>query len=451
LGALAVLLAGCQRYQPAPIDVPGYGALWDARGPADARVVEYARRLAAAGPATAPAVAYDPADGLTLREAEVVALVFNPQLRAARARARVPAVGAAEAGRWADPELNVDAERIIESVKYPWVLGGVLSFTVPLWGRVELERGQAVSEADAARLGVLVEEARVLAELHEQWLELAAIDERAALARRYVEELAEGVSNAERLRAAGELDPVEARLFKIEQVRRRAELAGLESQRGEQEAVIKGTLGLVPRAPLTLVAGSVRVAVAAHGGRAWVEAHHPRVRQARAEYEAAERSLEVEVRKQWPDWRTGGGYGVDEATHRLLGGVAIPLPVFNGNRRAIAEARARREAARVAAEAVYEEVVGGLGRAEIAVEAARGRREFVERELAPLVDEQVADARRLARLGDARTVVLLEALTRAYETRVAVVEAVAREGAAANRLNAVVRPAAAVRVAGEEK
>src|SRR5687768_15526793 len=128
---LILCLCGCAQYTPAPLDPSADLAELMARSPASGDVAAYARSLAEHDPA---AVRYDPSDGLSLAEAEVVALFFNPSLRAARLKAAVPLASAEHAGRWEDPELVVDAERILQSVEDPWVLGGVLNFTLPLSG-----------------------------------------------------------------------------------------------------------------------------------------------------------------------------------------------------------------------------------------------------------------------------------------------------------------------------
>src|SRR5688500_9857716 len=93
-----ITLAGCQTYQRRPLDFARHRAGWEARDVASAPVSEYAQRLSALGHPQGGK--FDTSDGLTLPEAEVVALFFNPQLRIARLRARVPLLGAREAGRW---------------------------------------------------------------------------------------------------------------------------------------------------------------------------------------------------------------------------------------------------------------------------------------------------------------------------------------------------------------
>jgi outer membrane protein, heavy metal efflux system len=127
---LCLLLAtGCQQYAAAPIDLTAHSRRVGSRDIITAKVTGYAEQMFAR---RSGAMTYDPSHGLSLAEAEVVALFFNPQLRLARLRANVARVGAAEAGRWQDPELAVDGERIIESAQNPWVLFGSLSLTLPL-------------------------------------------------------------------------------------------------------------------------------------------------------------------------------------------------------------------------------------------------------------------------------------------------------------------------------
>src|SRR5688572_17711544 len=150
------LVAGCQSYKAVPLDLVAYQNNWAARDPASPAVVDYARQLAlASGRSDAT---FNPSDGLSLQEAEVVALFFNPRLRVARLKAQATKVGAAEAGRGEDPVLRVDAERIVQSVQHPWVIGGLLDLTIPLSGRLPLERQQATAEAAVARARAVVEE-----------------------------------------------------------------------------------------------------------------------------------------------------------------------------------------------------------------------------------------------------------------------------------------------------
>ena len=433
---LSAVLAGCQHYRPSPLDLGGHASRWAARDAAAPEVAEYAARLATLnGAAPEP---FDAADGLSLREAEAVALFFNPRLRVARLKANVPLVGAKEAGRWEDPELAVDGERIIESVDDPWVLGGTISFTIPLSGRLGVERDRAFAEADAGRLRACVEEAAVLADLRRAWAEWTAARQRHELSTQYLADLDEVLRSAEGLLRAKEVDATDVRPFQIERATRSAESQSLALQQRQQEAAVKALLGLVPEAQVALLPSFPATNPPAPADRRqWVQENHPAVLLARAEYAAAEKALELEVRKQYPDLTLGGGYGTDEGQSRILFGAGLPLPLLNRNRRAIAEARANRDVARAAAEGELEDLVGRLFRAELAAEAARERRRLIETDVIPLADRQIDDLRRLGRLGDFNTLALLDALRTAHEAKVQLLEARAAEAAAANELNAL--------------
>ena len=451
LSLLICVGSACQSYRDVPLDLGAHWSAMESRDLSMPQVAEYAQGLSRSS-TTAP-VAYDPSDGLSLAEAEAVALFFNPQLRVARLRANVARVGAAEAGRWADPELAIDAERIVESVDEPWVLGGMLNVTIPLSGRLGAERRQVSAEATVQELRALMAERTTLAELREQWLEWSAALERAALARQFIEELGGIAERGERLRQAGELDPVDARLLQLERVKQTARLRQHEADARTGETRVKALLGLVPWAQVKLLP-SLSVPdpqVPAEDQLPRVLGETSRVRVARAEYEVAERTLKLEITRQYPDLTLGGGYGTDEGDERVLLGAALPLPLFNANRRAIAEAVATREAARAAAEAEYEQVIGELAAARVRLDSARDRVRYVEEELAPLADQQVEGVRRLAAAGEFNSTVLLEALRTAHEAKLEVLDARLAAGAARVRADALLDTATAQPISPTER
>ena len=435
--ALSATLAGCQRYRAEPLDYAAAARAWSARSPAADELTAYARRHAGSG--GAEGALYDPADGLSLAEAEVVALFFNPQLRLARLRADVTRVGAAEAGRWEDPALGVDAERILASVAKPWVIAGSLSLTLPVSGRLTLEKDRAAADAAVEKLRVLVEERSALADLRDEWLQWSAARERVELTNSLLRELQQLAAAADTLRRAGELASTDARLFQIEHAANQSRLQSLEADIRDRELGLRARLGLTPDAPVMLVP-DLRVTPAPSDGEADRVASsetNARLRLAAAEYEAAERALRLEVRKQYPDLGVRGGYGTDEGDERALLGGSLPLPLLNGNRRAIAEARARRDAARAAAEAEYQGVVSALARARERHAAAERRLAFVRDVLAPLGEQQLVDLRRLGQLGDFNSLLLLEASKAAHGVRLEVLAARLDASQAINRLNAL--------------
>lgn len=163
IGLAGLFMAtGCQRYQPQPLQLEAHRAAWQGRSPDDITVHAFATELAETGRLEIP---FDLTDGLSLEEAEVVALVFNPRLRESRARAGVAAATAEHAGLWEDPVLEVDALRILESVPDPWITGIGLGFTIPVSGRLGVERSLADAERSAEATRAAVDEWLVLGEL----------------------------------------------------------------------------------------------------------------------------------------------------------------------------------------------------------------------------------------------------------------------------------------------
>jgi outer membrane protein TolC len=440
---VAVMLAGCQAYSPAPLELEEHAAEVSKRDPAE--VSAYARELAKRRGET---VKYDAADGLSLVEAEVVALFFNPQLRAIRAKAGVAAAGAAEAGRWEDPELSIDGERIIESVEHPWVLGGMIGLTLPLSGRLALEKNAAKSEADVEQARVLAEERRVVGELRESWIEWSAGVERLALLSAHLEQVDALVEQSRKLREAGEISPLDEGVFRIERARQQARRISLEAEVRAARVELLAKMGLAADAKVMIhpalsaemktgydPVSHPRVMLAkAEMKTGYDPVSHPRVMLARAEYELAERNLELEIRRQYPDLKLGGGYGEDEGTHRVLFGVSVPLPIFNANRKAIAQARAHRDAVAANARAALEELSADVAIARARMEAAQARIGIVEKELAPLADRQIEDAKKLGRLGDATTLILLDALKTSREAKEDVLDARAQAAKAVAKL-----------------
>ena len=95
--AVILGVTGCQSYQRQPLDLTDYASQWVDRSLDVEPISTYAVSLAETADSPAP---FDSTDGLSLGEAEAVALHFNPRLRLLRAQAGVPLASAKEAGWW---------------------------------------------------------------------------------------------------------------------------------------------------------------------------------------------------------------------------------------------------------------------------------------------------------------------------------------------------------------
>ncbi len=428
-------LAGvaCQGYAPEPIDLDAHARAFAARVPTSASVAELVARLHERAP-SAPALTLD--DGLQVGEARLLALLFNPELREQRHRAGVAQASRDEAGRWQDPELRADLARILEDVVHPWLGAVEVGLTIPITGRPGLERALAEATLRVAWAQARAAETRVLDEVELRFAEGAAARERERLLVELVARLRDIEAIASRLAAAREITNASARVFTLERVSREGELLRQGAAVADLELSLHELLGLPPAAAVAF-APQLRIELregeaAARGQQA---AAGPRLAALLAEYQEAERSLELAVRKQWPELTLFPGMQWEDGDPRLALGVGLPLGLWNRNAREIAQARASRALAGERLRGVLERTLQDLARAELALHSAAAQRRQVEDQLVPLVEQQVSDGRRLAELGQLDPLLLLDSLVRQHEAKVQVLEAALAEARATARVN----------------
>jgi len=441
-GAVAGL-AGCQSYEPKPLDLDATRAAWLTRSPADPSVREFAAALDRAERGSVMG-GFDPSDGLTLAEAEVVALVFNPDLRQARLESNVTRATAAHAGLWHDPVLGVDLERVVSGAggANPWATGSTLGITIPISGRLEAEKARAGADLEAELDRVAAKEWATRSALRELWIEWSAESVRAELAEELIAKLRDVAALADQLEKAGSMTRVDARLFRVELAGREADVIATTARVRELELQLRSMLGLAPEASLTLVP-SVTFAPRTKNVdelRPLLDSSNPELAAVRAEYEVSEQSLRTEVRKQYPDLTIGPGYGTDQGDNRVLLGLSLPIPLWNRNQQGVAQAAAQREVARGRFETTYELLSSRLAIALTRYESGRAQRAIVESSVVPLADEQEADVRRVAALGRVDPLLLLESIKARYAAKVRLVDARADESIGAVRLDELIGP-----------
>jgi outer membrane protein TolC len=410
-------LTGCQFYQPSPLEASGHAGTWRERGPSDEKVRDFARRIETTAPR---AVKFNPKNGVTLAEGEVVALVYNPDLRVARLRAGVARATAEHAGRWDDPELSIDVLKVTESVPHPWVVGSALSFTIPISGRLAVEQSRAKAELHSELARVAEEEWETLRDLREVWLTWSANWLRFEQAQRIVGSLDSVVETTGKLAEAGELPRTESALFKIEQESRKADIARLRGRVREGEQEIRSLMGISSSAPVSLIP---TLATPSGNDSGNLPETNPTLIRLRSDYEVAELTLLREIRKQFPDLELGPNFEDDQGQSKIGVIGAIPIPLFNSNKGGIAAARAEREVARAAYETELERTEGRLAAMRARLDGARTRRQSLDSKVVPLVDRQIVDARRVLEIGEGDSLVLLEILVRAHEAKLELIEA----------------------------
>ena len=433
--ASLLFLSSCELYHPSPLEPSSHLESWHSRSAGDESVLDFAKRMSRSGP---DKVYFNPADGLSLPEAEIIALVYNPDLRISRLREKITEASAQHAGRWDDPRFEVNVLKVRDAVPDSWILGSSLSLTIPLSGRLAVEKSRAVAQHHAKLAKVAEDEWQAILELRQAWLSWSANQLRLSETQQMVKSL-ETISNtAAKLAEGGELPRTEAKLFTIELQSRKAEVNKLKGQVREDEQAIRSTMGLSPRAMLGLRPTMYLADSRQPGKLAQTNAKLIRLQ---LEYESAELELKREIRKQYPDIEIGPSVEEDEGQSKIGGIGMIPIPLLNSNKGGIATAKTQRELARAAFETELERTTGKLSALKERLAGARKHRISLDTELLPLVDEQVKDAKRLLELGEGGSLVLLESLVRSHEAKLHLIEARNDESRAQSEIQHLQGPA----------
>lgn len=439
-------LTACQTYRARPLDLPGHYQQFLSRAPesSDARA-----GVALIAPSHPGLETFEPTDGVSCLEAEALAIVFNADLRVARLRAGVAHATARNAGLWEDPTLGVDLERILQSTPQPWRAVAGLGITIPISGRLRAEKSSAsaVHAVELAKIAQLEWSTRVA--VRRAWCQWNASQSQLTATTDFLSRTDQVIAIVDTMEEFGEMARSEARLFRIERATKASELTLLKARALDAELRLRQLMGVSPQAPLLLVADRGPATTPTDDARSQdphpLQQRCPALIVAMAEYDAAEAVLEMQIRKQWPDLHIGPGFGREDGDDRLVLGLSLPVPLFNANRQAIAEASAQRDAARASAEAALEQTVARIHAATLWLDAARQHRSHVQHQIVPLADEQYAEAREVARLGQSNALILLESLSRQHEAQVSLIIAQRDEALARADLDELLGPAHADR------
>lgn len=320
----AGILCGCRSYEPKPID-------WNEE--ANAGVTNEVRIA-------------------SLDDAVTLALIGNRELNALRLKSANSAKAAKESGWWEDPELDFDLMRIINPSEHPFLGGASIAFTIPLSGATAIaaKADELYAQADIAEIKAA--ERDTGAEARHAAIRLAALRRRAALLSEHDsdERIVRARENVGKLHEAGEVSASELAGVQRQKHIRHHALMETEREIAETEIAFLRILGLRPGTKISLTLPlRVRPSMPSDADDPLELVQHPKVEAALARLGGTEKSLEAEIRRQYPDLKLGPAYANEEGLDRfgLIAGISIPL--WNRNRKGIAEAEGTRDEARLAA------------------------------------------------------------------------------------------------------
>ena len=320
----AGILCGCRSYEPKPID-------WNEEANAGVTIEV---RIA------------------SLDDAVTLALIGNRELNALRLKSANSAKAAKESGWWEDPELDFDLMRIINPSEHPFLGGASIAFTIPLSGATAIaaKADELYAQADIAEIKAA--ERDTGAEVRHAAIRLAALRRRAALLSEHDsdERIVRARENVGKLHEAGEVSASELAGVQRQKHIRHHALMETEREIAETEIAFLRILGLRPGTKIVLTLPlRVRPSMPSDADDPLELVRHPKVEAALARLGGTEKSLEAEIRRQYPDLKLGPAYANEEGLDRfgLIAGISIPL--WNRNRKGIAEAEGTRDEARLAA------------------------------------------------------------------------------------------------------
>ncbi|MCC6672631.1 MAG: TolC family protein [Planctomycetes bacterium] len=284
------------------------------------------------------------ADGLTLGEANALALFSSPAVRAARAEARVAGAQVLQAGLLANPELFLGPR--ISTQDSELIFPASLSWELPLWGKRAAESDGAAARSTESQMRVIEVELETLLQVRTAFLRLDRLLREEAVLAAVSASGTQIVEWVEGLARSGEVDAVSAYLARTERDEASAALEGVRAEAARSRRALLALLGLLPDAPVTFTVDTTSYLPELPDPDRDALLSLPSLRAAEAAYAAAEAALRLEIGKQYPGIRFGPEFENDRGDASIGLGLGITLPVFDRNRGAIAAAQESRVRAR---------------------------------------------------------------------------------------------------------
>ncbi|MDE0887130.1 MAG: TolC family protein [Myxococcota bacterium] len=341
---LVVLSSGCSTYERMPLDP---GEEWsvllnrsqkpDPVDPPPNRATENWQWF----PLTTEV---DTSDGVSLAEANAIALLYNPGVVRSRHEVGATTAWALQAGVLENPELFFGPR--LSTLSSDVIVPISLSWELPLWGKRQAREDVAVAESRQAQLNLLARELEVLVEIRNVYIRIRRVDRELAIIESLDRTTGLVSEWAKRLQRSGEIDQTAAWLASWEQ--NQVKMLQLEKQ-GERRRLVGQwfeALGLLPSANLEANVAGVDQVPELSATSLDERRRHPAIRIAAELYEVSQAELRLEIAKQYPDFRLGPEFEDDASDSSIGFGLGIELPLFDRNRGGIGAAEERSHAAR---------------------------------------------------------------------------------------------------------
>ncbi len=363
--AIALAFAGlsaasCIHYHPKPVTAAGTTADFEARSLLAPELRD--ALLANKEVGSWPPAAWD------LKALTLATFYYSPDMDVARAQWGVARAGRITAGERINPVLNpllgYNTTSPISEVT-PWIPEVSLEITIETAGKRGLRIASARQLSESARWNVLSAAWDVRSRLRGALLDLYAAERTASLLAEQREIQTEIVRILDVQKKAGEVSAYETTQARVALDNSR--LAAIEAARSAEDARARlaACIG-VPRKALEGIPLSFdcfkRPSPDIPTGEVRLHALENRtdILSALSEYESTQSALRLDIAKQYPDFRLGPNYQLDQTDNKWTIGLSLDLPILSRNKGPIAQAEARRTESAARFLALQARVIGEL-------------------------------------------------------------------------------------------
>lgn len=281
---------------------------------------------------------------ITQDQARIIGLILNTELNKARLKSASSEKVAKQSGWWNDPSFSWGIEKVLHENTIN--TSGNIGFTIPVSGlpRLEKETAELYKEADFWTLQRT--ELDFLSTLDQAWDKLSITQQRQQIIQERISSLRQENNRLEQLMKAGETEfsVLQTETQRLHDAIR--ELQDVTETALEQKSELIKLLGLHPSSLKTItfrtrknfdLPSSIPIPTPNELLRS------PQIKAQLATYAVSEAQLKTEIRRQYPELELGPTLTRDDGEKELGGDIAFSLPLWNHNRKAIAEAQGNRD------------------------------------------------------------------------------------------------------------
>lgn len=360
-GVMLVLLSGCAVYHARPISPEQAAAGIESRSLAGIHVKEFLEKNLRHQIAPWPPARWDFA---MLAQA---AYYYHPDIDVARGEFEIARATMVTAGERPNPAFTVAPEFVSNAAAgvSPWILGIFPDIPIETAGKRGYRIARASHLADAARLNIATVAWQVRSRLRTALVNLYVSDRKETIYQELLRVQEDYVKMLVQRLEDGYISLPELTLARISLARSRLSLKEVQQQIAQNRVKLAEAVG-VPASALVGIDISfgfveeLPARMPCGGMRRRALLYRPDILSALSAYEASQSDLQIQIARQYPDIHLGPGFEYDQGANKWRLGFSIPLPVFNQNQGAIAEAEARRREMAARFTALQASVIGEI-------------------------------------------------------------------------------------------